>query len=183
MSRKISVETNKASYTAFVIFLSFWVFLAVNCKKQSTTPDVPNSLNDNSLMISCSPIAGGTGTVVDVKISFMGNSREIKSFGMEMTFDPAVFQYQSTQKSGLTANWASVDGNETSPGKLNVGGFMGSGTPIPPGSSGGLAIVKFKVIYNGSEDGFSRNISIMNYVDDIGGMLPQSTSASFTFKK
>lgn len=176
-------RASKAAYTALVVFTSCFAFLAMNCKNQSTAPNLPDSLDDNSLKLSCNPIIGGTGIVVDLNISFIGNSREIKSFGLEMTFDPAVFQYQGTHKSDLTASWASVDGNETSPGKLIIGGFTGSGNPVPAGSSGSLAIVKIKVIYNGSDDGFSSSISIKNYSDDIVGLQPEPSSTSFTFKK
>ena len=183
MKQKKPARANKAAYIALVVFISCFAFLPMNCKNQSTAPDMPNSSFDNSLLISCNPSSGGIGTIVDLKISIMGNSKEIKSFGLEMTFDPAVFQYQSTNKSDITASWATVDGNETSPGKVIIGGFMGSGIPVPAGSSGSLAIIKIKVIYDGNDDGFSRQISIKNYIDDIGGMKSALSSTTFTFKK
>ena len=175
---------NKNAHPMLFVLLFFFSFLPMNCKTQSTVPDNPLvAAGENSLVVTCSPSAGGTGTVVDVKISSVGNSNEIKSFGLEMNFDPAVFQYQSTHKSDLTSTWTSVDGNETSPGKVILGGFMGSGEPVPVGASGSLAIIKIKVIYSGNDDGFSRQISIKSYLDDIAGMKPDPASATFTFNK
>jgi hypothetical protein len=159
------------------------VFLAANCKQQSTTPNATPSQNENSLSISCSPSSGGNGTVVDVRISCTGNAQEIKTFGLELTFDQDVFQYERTDKGTLTGNWAAVDGNVTSPGKLIVGGFVGSGTPVAVGGNGSLAIVKIKVIYSGGDSRFTRQIRINNYLDDINGMFPMPTSATFTFIK
>ena len=183
MKKKKLSMANKIAKKVFIIFVSCFAFLPMNCKTQSTAPEIPISTTENSLIISCSPNTGGTGTVVDLRISIAGNSKELKSFGLEMNFDPAVFQYQSTHKSDLTASWATVDGNESSPGKLILGGFMGSGNPVPAGTSGSLATIKMKVIYNGNDDGFSREISIKNYIDDIGGMKPDPSSTTFTFRK
>jgi hypothetical protein len=183
MKKKRSAMANKNAHFSLFVFLLCFTILPMNCKTQSTAPELPLSVSENSLLITCTPNRGGTGTVIDIQISAVGNAKEIKSFGMEMTFDPAVFQYQSTQKSVLTASWATVDGNESSPGKVIVGGFMGSGVPISAGANGSLAIIKIKVIYNGNEDGFSREISIKNYLDDIGGMKPDPSSTIFTFNK
>ena len=183
MKKKRSAMANKNTHIFLFMFLLCFTFLPMNCKTQSTAPELPLTISENSLFITCSPNKGGTGTVVDVQISTVGNAKEIKSFGLEMNFDPAVFQYQSTQKSALTASWATVDGNETSPGKVIIGGFMGSGVPVSVGANGGLAIIKIKVIYNGNEDGFSREILIKNYLDDIGGMKPDPLSTTFTFNK
>jgi hypothetical protein len=102
---------------------------------------------------------------------------------MEMTYDPAIFQYESTGNGDLTGSWASVDGNEISSGKLIIGGFTGSGNPVVAGSNGNLAIIKIKAIYSGSDTGFTRQISINKYLDDIADMSPIPASATFTFTK
>jgi len=183
MKQKKPTSAKKAAYIALAVFISCFAFLSMNCKKQSTAPEISFTANDNNLLISCSPSSGGKGTLVDLKISILGNSKEIKSFGMKMTFDPAIFQYESAGKGDLTGNWAAVDGNESNPGKLIIGGFMGSGIPVPAGSSGSLAIIKIKVIYDGNDDGFSRQFSLKNYIDDIVGMKPEPSSTAFTFRK
>jgi hypothetical protein len=170
-------------FLCFFLLILFLVFVISNCKQQSTTPDTSIDQNENRLTISCSPTQGGTGTVVDIRISCLGAAQEIKTFGLELTYDSAIFQYESTGKGDLTASWAAVDGNETSAGKLIVGGFVGSGTPVVVGSNGSLVIIKLRVIYSGSDSGFSRQISINNYLDDINSMTPMPTSATFTFIK
>ena len=183
MEKKRTAMTNKNARISLLVFLLCFAILPMNCKTQSTAPELPLTISENSLLITCSPNKGGTGTVVDIQISSVGNAKEIKSFGLEMNFDAAVFQYQSTHKSDLTASWATVDGNEVSPGKVVIGGFMGSGVPVSAGANGSLAIIKIKVIYNGNDDGFSRAISVKNYLDDIAGMKPDPSSTTFTFNK
>jgi len=173
----------KISCPGFVLFITIILLLPLNCKKQSTSPDpLPPSLA-NEISISCSPSSGGKGTTVSVTISIKGNLEEIKAFGLELTFDANVFKYQSTITGSLTGSWAFVDGNEVNAGNLVVGGFMGSGTPIAIDSQGSLAIVKFEVIYAGTDDGFTRQITIKNYIDGITGMKPEPSSTTFTFKK
>jgi len=174
---------HKISYPGFILIITILLLLPGNCKKQSTTPDMnPLPLN-NEISISCSPSSGGKGISVNVTISIKGNLEEIKAFGLEMTFDPNVFKYQSTGTGSLTGTWAYVDGNETSSGNLTAGGFLGSGNPVAKGSQGSLVIIKFEVIYSGADDGFTRQITIKNYTDDITGMKPKPASTTFTFKK
>jgi len=173
----------KISCVGFILFMMILLFLPVNCKKQSTSPDpLPPSLA-NEISLSCSPSSGGKGITVSVTISVKGNLEEMKAFGLELTFDPNVFKYQSTNAGSLTGSWASVDGNETSSGNLTAGGFTGSGNPVVKGSQGSLATVKFEVIYSGADDGFTRQITIKNYTDDITSMKPNPASTTFTFKK
>ena len=169
--------------TSTFLLTGFFVLSSVNCKSQSTAPKVPDTGEDNKISVSCSPSTGGTGTEITVTVSINKNQREIKAFGLEITFDPAVFQYLSTGKGSLTGSWASVDGNVNDPGKLIVGGFGGSGTPLATGSSGSLLQVKFKVIYSGSNDNFTNQITIKNYQDHISGMTPATASVTFTYKK
>ena len=183
MRQKNPSGTKKVPFLCIVLLISGFICLLVNCKKQATNPDIPSSQNENKLSVSCSPSSGGTGTVLDVTIFCAGNSKELKTFGLEMTYDPAIFQYESTRKGGLTGSWASVDGNEISSGKLIIGGFTGSGNPVVAGSNGSLVIIKIKVIYSGNESGFTRQISINKYLDDIVGMSPMPTSTTFTFIK
>jgi hypothetical protein len=158
-------------------------FLSPSCKQQSTLPQTPDQGLENSISVSCSPASGGTGAEVTVLISITKNQNEIKAFGFDMTFDAAIFQLQKIEKGFLCGSWAAVDGNETTPGNMIVGGYLGSGTSIATGSSGSLVQVKFKVIYSGSNDGFSRQLTIKNYADNIAGMKPEPASATFTFRK
>ena len=168
----------------FIILLALAVvFSAPSCKQQSTIPETPDMGLENVISLSCSPSSGGTGTEVTVTISVTKNKNEIKAFGFEMTFDAAVFQLQKVEKGVLTSGWAAVDGNETTPGSMITGGFMGSGTAVAPGSTGILAQIKFKVIYSGNDDGFTRQLAINNYSDNLVGMKPEPASTSFTYNK
>jgi len=168
-----------------VFLMIAFVFFSPSCKQQSTFPQSPDEFLDNFISLTCSPSSGGTGAEVTVLISVAKNQNEIKTFGFEMTFDRNIFQLQKIEKGILCSNWADdhVDGNETTPGNMIVGGFMGSGNSVAAGSSGSLVQVKFKVIYSGSDDGFTRQFTIKNYLDNIAGMNPNPASATFTFRK
>jgi len=160
------------------------VLMAPSCKQQSTLPQTPDQGGqNNTISVLCTPNSGGTGTEITVTVSVTQNQNEIKAFGFEMTFDSAIFQLQKIEKGLLCGSWAAVDGNEVSSGNMIVGGYMGSGASVPPGSSGGLAQIKFKVIYSGSDNNFSRQFAIKNYSDNIAGMTPNQATATFTFRK
>ena len=169
--------------TAIALTILFVIF-SPSCKQQSTLPQTPDQGGQqNAISVSCSPTSGGTGAEVTVTVSISNNQAEIKAFGLEMTFDAAIFQLQKIEKGLLSNSWTTVDGNENTPGNMIVGGFMGSGDSVPTGSSGSLVQIKFKVIYSGGDDGFSRQLTIKNYLDNIAGMKPDPASVTFTFRK
>jgi hypothetical protein len=166
-----------------ILLMIAFAFLSLSCKQQSTFPQSPDEFFDNYISLSCNPVSGGTGAEVTILILITKNQNEITAFGFEMTFDPAIFQLQKIEKGTLTGSWAALDGNENTPGNLIVGGYMGSGTAVASGSSGSLVQIKLKVIYSGSDNNFSRQFTIKNYVDNIAGMKPDPASATFTFRK
>jgi hypothetical protein len=173
---------NKPGHSIYILLTICILLIPAHCKKKPTAPDMPISpQGSNAIFISCSPTSGGTGTIVDVDISINENNKNIDAFGMDMTFDSAIFQYQEMGKGSLTDSWAEVNGNVTTPGLLIIGGFKGAGTSIDTNSIGILATVRLKVIYSGADDNFTREISIKNYKDNIAGMLPDPASTSFTF--
>ena len=173
-----------AQKALFISLLILIAFAVPSCKQQSTLPQTPDQGGqDNTISVLCTPNSGGTGTEITVTVSVTQNQNEIKAFGFEMTFDSAIFQLQKIEKGLLCGSWAAVDGNEVSSGNMIVGGYMGSGASVPPGSSGGLAQIKFKVIYSGSDNNFSRQFAIKNYSDNIAGMTPNQATATFTFRK
>jgi hypothetical protein len=135
---------------------------------------------NNEVGITISPASGGTGTIVTATISISGNTSQISSaFGLELHYNSAIFQYQSTSKGSLTTSWAAVDGGASS-GTLTVGGFRGSGGVIPVGSQGSIAVVKFRVVYSSSSDQTTQ-ITMNNIIDDISGMTIKPASAAFTY--
>jgi len=137
--------------------------------------------SDNKISISCSPSSGGTDTIVSIPITISGNQKEIKVFGLELTFDSSMFEFQSVNKGSLTGDWAAVDGNETQAGTVKVGGFAGSGKTIGTGSIGTIAVVKLKVICTSCSNGQQTQLNINNYTDDISGMSPEPDTTKFTY--
>jgi Viral BACON domain len=142
----------------------------------------PPPSTENRISISCNPSSGGTGTTVSIPIYIKGNLAAIEAFGLELTFDTNMFAYGNTKKGSLTGNWAFVDGS-ASGGVVTVGGLKGAGSTIPTGSTGSIAIVTLNVVGTGFSDGYVSQVTIRSYSDDISGMTPQPTSATFTFRK
>ena len=118
-----------------------------------------------------------------VSINLESIDKEVKVFGLDMTFEADFFQFEGVSKGDLTGDWAAVDGNEIRAGTLKVGGFSGSGTPIPAGTRGAIAKVRLKVVDGNYSDGQNSQICINNYTDDISGLTPMPACTSFELKK
>ena len=159
----------------------FFLFSSVSCKQSSTAPEtaIPE---EPDISISCSPSSGGAGTSFTVSIALNDTKQEIKVFGMDMTFDANHFQFQGAGKGSLTATWADVDANEVDTGRLKIGGFTGSVTPIPSGSRGAIAEVSFKVRNTSITAGQNSRICIDNYTDDISQLTPRPACVNFELK-
>jgi hypothetical protein len=154
-----------------------------NPKQVVVTLEVGGIPTDNEISISCNPNSGGADTTVTVSLSIKGNIKDISVFGLDFSFDSNLFQYQSVGKGSLNGDWAAVDGNMISTGNLRIGGFAGSGAPVPKGSIGTIAVVTLKVTGTGYNDGHQSQISITSYMDDVAGMKPEPSQTVFTYRK
>lgn len=161
--------------------LCFLLLLFSGCKKSPTTTSI--EVSQQTIDVLCEPSSGAPDTTITVAIIIAGNTKEMRVFGLDVSFDAKMFQFQEVQSGTLTGSWAAVDGNEVSPGSLKVGGFLGAGTPIPMASQGTLAEIKFKV--TGSEYGNSQQspICTQQYTDDLTGFKPDTACVSFTLRK
>jgi hypothetical protein len=168
-----------------LIFIQLFVCMAIlfACKSSSTSPDKPEENGNPTLSLSCSPTSGGTNTVVNVTVSMKNNQNEIKSFGLEISFDTKMFQLQSVSGGNLTGGWATVDGNEIVSGTVRIGAFAGSGPSIQIKSNGSLAIVKFVVTCSSCSNGKQSQFCFTNLFDDIVGMVQDPSCINFTFTK
>ena len=138
---------------------------------------------DNQMSVSCSPSSGGAGTLVNFPVSIKGNLKAIAVFGLEMVFDSELFQFQKVERGTLTGNWAAVDGNQTSSGVATIGGFKGSASLIPVGSTGSIVVVTLKVKAASYNNNYQSQVSIRKYTDDIAGMKPEPSATTFIYKK
>lgn len=114
-------------------------------------------------------------------VSVKGVSQEIKSFGLEVTFEAQMFAFQSIAKGNLTQDWASVDGFETQSGLIKAGGFAGGGTPVGKVSTGSLMTVRFTVTCEGCASGRQSQVCIQNLADNIKEMRLEPSCALFTY--
>lgn len=155
--------------------------LPINCKKNPITSTINPSEQAISLVGDSN--SAGPDTVVTFAIGIMKNAQEVRVFGLELTFDPQMFQFQNVGNGNLTANWAAVDGNEISSGTLRIGGFVGGGTTVAANSQGTLAIVRLKVTGASYGNGQQSQICIRQYTDDIASYQPVPACTTFTLKK
>ncbi len=137
---------------------------------------------NNEISVACVPSEGGTGTTISVPISVLGNTNEISTFGLQLTFDTNMFDYVGITNGNLTGSWAFVDGNNIS-GTVTIGGVAGSGSPIPTGSAGSLAVITLRVTGGSYPNGQQSQIAIRTYTDDITGMKPEPATATFILRK
>ncbi|MBN2408937.1 MAG: hypothetical protein JXE07_04295 [Candidatus Aminicenantes bacterium] len=169
----------RAALTTFLFF--FLLLFIPACKKNPTTTSIEPS--QPTIDILCEPASGTLDTTVTVTIVIAGNSKEMRVFGLDMSFNGKMLQFQEVRSGALTESWAAVDGNEVSPGSLKVGGFVGAGTPIAAASQGALAEIKFKVTGNEYGNGEQSQICAQQYTDDLAGFTPVSVCVTFTLQK
>jgi hypothetical protein len=180
-SVRLKMRSTK-SCAAMGLLLLLSLFLPGGCKKTPTTTiiDVPGQ---DAIGVTMTPSSAGPDTIITVSAAIKGNSEEIRVFGLEMTFDTKMLQFQEVGKGSLNGGWAAVDANEISPGQLRVGGFAGGGTSIAKNSTGTLVNLKFKVTGQAYGNGQQSQVCIAKYSDDISALKPDPACAAFTLKK
>lgn len=151
------------------------------CKKSPTTATI--NLGENAILVACDPTSAGPDTTIAVAVLIAENSEEVRVFGLEMSFDPQIFQYQEVATGNLTGSWTAVDANEVSPGILRIGGFAGGGSPIPVDSQGAIALVRLNVTAVNSSNNQQSQICVSHFTDDLSVFQPQPACATFTLKK
>jgi hypothetical protein len=138
---------------------------------------------DNEIAVACSPSSGRTGDFVDIPVTILGNTKEIKAFGLDITYDSAMFDFVSVSPGSLTSSWgAGFAGFLVSPGRARVGGYGGTFS-IPVSSSGSIAVLRLKVTCGSCTDGTQSQICIVSFTDDIAGMTTAPGCVTFTYRK
>ncbi len=169
----------KRTWGKWLLFLALTV--SIDCKKSPNPVSV--NVGENAILAACNPVSGGPETTVTVAIIIAQNSQEVRVFGLELSFDSEIFQFEKVLEGNLTATWAAVDGNEVTAGTLRIGGFAGGGSSIPRNSQGALALVQLKVKETSSAGTQPSQICTNHYTDDIATFQPAPSCASFTLKK
>ena len=160
--------------------LIIFAFSPGACKKSPSTSTSPTS---SGLSASFNPASAGADTVVSFVITITANSKEIRSFGGDATFDPTMFSFQGVAKGSLTGSWALIDGNEISSGVVRLGGSVGGGTSVAANSSGTLFEVRLKVTGGSYGNGQQSQVCLSQFLDDLIQFSSGSACASFTLKK
>ena len=138
---------------------------------------------NNQISISCVPSSGGTGSTIEVWISILGNTSEIKAFGLDVAYDKTMFNFVGISKGTITGSWAFVTGSETGSG-ARIGGIAGDPSlAVPVGSSGIIAILVLQVSCGACADGLQSQLCMSNFTDDIVGMTMAPGCVTFTFRQ
>lgn len=161
------------------LLLVFSLLLA--CQKSPMT--VSLKAGEDTILTACDPASGGSGVSLTVAVIIAENTREIRVFGLDMSFDPQIFQFSKVTSGNLTGSWAAVDGNEITPGTLRIGGFAGGAGSITQKSQGGLAIVHLQVKATNYSHNQTAQVCIHHYTDDLAPFQPASACSTFTLKK
>jgi len=151
------------------------------CKKSPTETSPP--IAEPTIALLCSPSTAKPDEIVSASVYIKGNLKEIRVFGLDMTFDAEMFRFQEVRRGTLTGAWAEVDGNEVGPGNLRVGGFLGGAAAIPVKSEGTLAEIRLKVTGTKYSNGQQSQICIKQYTDALAEFKPSSVCSTFTLKK
>jgi hypothetical protein len=164
-----------------VVLFSFFLIGPSGCKKNPTTADF--EADEPIISLFCNPVSAAGDAVVSASVFIKANNNEIRVFGLDVTFDSRMFQFQEVRPGTLTGGWAAVDGNEVGSGSLKVGGFLGGGTAIPVASEGTLAEIRFKVTGTDYGNGQKSQLCVRQYTDDLSGFKPDSVCVTFTLIK
>jgi len=150
------------------------------CKKNPTS--VPLEVDEPTILFVGNPASGAAGSLVRASLVIAANQEEIRVFGLDVTFDERMLEFQGVEPGSLTGGWAAVDGNRVGSGSLKVGGFLGGGSAIPRASEGSLAEITFKVTGTGLGGGQQSQVCAMQYTDDLAQFRPGTACFSFTLK-
>jgi len=149
----------------------------------AVTLEIGQIPTNNQISISCSPTSGNTGDIIDVPITILGNTQEIKAFGLDVTYDTTMFSYVGVNKGSLTGSWGTVTGSQIASG-ARIGGYVGDPQlAIPVGSSGTLAVLRLRVTCTSCADGKQSQLCMGSFTDDIIGMTMSPGCATFTYRK
>ena len=112
-------------------------------------------------------ITGVAGATVTCELILNGNNSPIDALSFILDYDVSQLSYVSIQKGTLTSDWNFLEGNETTPGVINIGGMNPSGSPIPAESSGSIAKVTFTVTCSGCTDCSQSHLYLDNMIEDL----------------
>jgi len=162
------------------IALMLLVLQPWGCEKSPTTSTSPTPAG---ISAAFNPATAGADAAVSFMITISANTKEIRSFGGEVAFDASMFSFQGVEKGSLTGSWALIDGNETSPGTVRLGGSVGGGTAVAANSKGTLVDIRFKVTGGSYGNGQQNRVCLAQFTDDLAQFTSGEACAIFTLKK
>jgi len=129
-----------------------------------SSPESGACSEENSGSLDIEGSEGKTGQEVQIPVRIQAAPHTIFSFGFEVTYDPGVLEYISSQQGDLVASFTMFNINQADPGRLRAGGFTAEDV-IPQGASGCVVLLKFKV--KGGMEGVCYPVNLENLRDDL----------------
>jgi hypothetical protein len=126
--------------------------------------------------------SGTGGDIVRFPIRIANNESQICDFAFDFIFDASVFDFKGVERSTAIQNWSTVNWNQTAPGEIHVSGSMGSGTCVPPMTTGSLVIMKTMVKCVGYGTNTPVPIRIEAYQNGISCMCPRFFETDFLYR-
>jgi len=114
---------------------------------------------------------GHCGDTVKVPVR-SSSSTPVGAFGLSLQYDDSALTFLGVDSGEDTGAWASVDGNESTPGVVTLGGFRGAAAPVS--GSAELAVVSFLV----EDCPATVSLTATNLVDDLAGAQAVSGEVS-----
>jgi hypothetical protein len=135
----------------------------------SSSPESGECLEENSGVLDIEGIEGKIGEEILIPVRIQFAPQVIGSLGFEVTYDPDILEYLSSQQGNLVASFTMFNVNPSGSGRLRAGGFS-TGDGIPQGASGCVVLLKFKV--KGGMEGECYPLELENLKDDLAGASP-----------
>lgn len=138
-----------------------------DCSCNSRSDDVSSLSAQNErfsqISLRIEDIHGQRGNKILVPI-LINNPYALKAFGFELAYPAEVFDYKGIAQTEYTQDFIQLDGHESMPGMLRVGGYKDE--PIQHSDSGALLILVFEV----KADAHGQSLFVItNTFDDLLG--------------
>lgn len=108
---------------------------------------------------------------VDIHVFIKGSQIwELSAFGLEIVFDPAIFNLIDATFGSLNHAWSMEDQNEIEPGRVRIAQIKGAAPAIVGEVSGSIVVLTLELQDPDFLGEFT--ITLENYVDDLSVMSP-----------
>ncbi|MEW5800942.1 MAG: cohesin domain-containing protein [bacterium] len=136
---------------------------SISCSA-TITVHLPRCTEDESGTLDIEGAQGKAGDEIEIPVRLQAAPHSVSALGFEITYNPSVLEYSGNQRGDLVSSFTLFDVNPAGSGRLRAGGLT-TGESIPQGTSGCVAVLKFKV--KGGMEGGCYPVALENLRDDL----------------